>query len=110
MSKVGQYEARLGPIQVGLRKDLVFTRQEIRGNPSYVVHDPLSFQNHAFDLVEYRVITAIVPDRSLKEAFGDLVEKSVLREGDKKEFYEFVLGLHGLQLLQLPISELPSQK
>ena len=50
MSRVQQYEEQLGRICIGLRKDLVFTRQEIRGEPSYVVHDPLSFQNHLFIL------------------------------------------------------------
>ena len=105
MSRVKQYEARLGPIRVGLRKDLVFTRQEIRGNPSYVVHDPLSFQNHVFDQVEYRVMTAIITERSLWETFDDLASKGIVQEEDKKEYYEFILGLHGLQLLQLPISD-----
>ncbi len=105
MSRVQQYEERLGPICVGLRKDLVFTRQEIRGEPSYVVHDPLSFQNHVFDVVEYRVLTAIIHDRTLTEAFDRLVRGGILQPGDKQEYYEFILGVHGMQLLQLPISD-----
>ncbi len=105
MSRVEQYEERLGRICIGLRKDLVFTRQEIRGEPSYVVHDPLSFQNHVFDVLEYRVMTTIIHDRTLGEAFGYLVQTGVLQPGDKKEYYEFILGLHGMQLLQLPISD-----
>ncbi len=105
MSRAQQYEERLGPVCVGLRKDLVFTRQEIRGDPSYVVHDPLSFQNHVFDVVEYRVMTAIIHKRTLGEAFDYLVRSGILQPGDKQEYYEFLLGLHGMHLLQLPISD-----
>ena len=98
-------EAKLGRIRVGLRKDLVFTRQEIRGEPSYVVHDPLAFKNHVFDLLEYRVITAIIQERTLVEVFNYLRHERVLQKADKREYYEFILSLHGLQVLQLPISD-----
>ena len=91
-----QYEERLGPIQIGLRKDLVFTRQLLGGRPRYVVHDPLTFENNIFTEIEYRVLTGIVAGRSLAENFAALVAKGVLREAESAVFYRFVLTLHGV--------------
>lgn len=104
MTDVIRQERALGPLEVGLRRDLHVTRQRTRGGPRYMVHDPITFQNHAFSELDYRLLTAIVPGRPLSAVFAGLVEKDVLHEDDKKDFYDFVLWLHGVGLLQLPIS------
>ncbi|MBM4061639.1 MAG: hypothetical protein FJ265_11175 [Planctomycetes bacterium] len=93
-------------MRVGLRSDLHVTRQVTRGGPRYVVHDPVSFQNHAFDAADYRVLTAIVGGRTLAEVCRELTAVGRLRDGeeDRRSFYRFVLRLHGLGLLHLPIT------
>lgn len=95
---------RLGPIRVGLRKDLVITRQLLRDEVAYVVHDPVTFRNHSFSVLEYRILCHIRPERSLADTFVALCEEALLCEAEEQEFYGFILGLHGTSLLQLPIT------
>ncbi len=95
---------RLGRIRIGIRKDLHFSRQVLHGKVYYVVHDPVTFQSHIFDLDEYEVISSILPKRSLEESFGLLIESEFLTEEDEDEFFEFVLGLHAKNLLLLPLT------
>ena len=104
MADVGKYERALGPLQVGLRKDLHVTRQETRGGPRYLIHDPITFQNHAFSPSDYRILMALTPQRSLAETFRLLVERRHLVAGDKEGFFKFVMWLHGIGVVQLPIS------
>lgn len=96
---------RLGPIRVGLRQDLTVTRQTVRGDAAYIVHDPLTFQNHAFTALEYRVLTSLRAERSVLDSFETLAEAGVLEREDEGEFLEFVLELHSQRLLQLPVSD-----
>ncbi len=93
---------RLGPLVVGVRRDLAFQRQIVRGEPSYVVHDPVSFCNHAFTPLEYRILCSFRFTQSLAEVFEELVRSRLLQPEDDEEFYEFVLGLHGKGLLVVP--------
>ncbi|HLQ38171.1 MAG TPA: hypothetical protein VK348_10235 [Planctomycetota bacterium] len=93
---------KLGPLRVGLREDLVVTRQLVRSGARYVVHDPLSFQNHIFTVHEYRVLCALHHDRSLAATLGALQAEDVLSAADQRSFYDFVVGLHGMGLLQIP--------
>ncbi len=104
MVDAAQLELRLGPISVGLRKDVDVARQRLRGKPAYVLHDPVTFKNHAFSKVEYAVVCGIVEQRTLAECFERLVEEDHLEDGDKEEFYSFVLQLHGMNLLMLPMA------
>ncbi|MCR9245973.1 MAG: HlyD family efflux transporter periplasmic adaptor subunit [bacterium] len=106
MTEISRNERVLGPLKVGLRSDLHFTRQETRGGPRYIAHDPVTFQNHAFSVADYQVISAIVRRRSLTDTFEELVHRGVLEdtEEDKQGFYKFVLWLHGAGLLHLPIA------
>lgn len=103
MADVIRLEAALGPLEVELRQDLHVTRQKTRGGPRYIVHDPVSFQNHAFDADDYRILTAITAKRSLRRSFQILVEDGTLEESDRQGFYEFVLWLHRIAIVQLPI-------
>ena len=95
---------RLGPISIGLRRDVTVSRQIQGGNASYVVHDPLTFKNHLFSTEEYRVLCTFVERRTLEETFQYLVERGDLQEGDCDAYYRFVLNLHQMDLLQLPIT------
>ncbi|MCA8956960.1 MAG: hypothetical protein KDC87_12860, partial [Planctomycetes bacterium] len=103
MVEVGRYERTLGPVRLGLRRDLRVTRQVTRRGPRYVIHDPIAFSNHAFTAGDYRVLTAIVPQQTLAEVFARLAQDGVVGADDKQGFYEFVLWLHDAALVQLPI-------
>lgn len=105
MVELTKHERALGPLQVGLRRDLHVTRQETRTGPRYLVHDPITFQNHAFSATDYQILTAIVPGRTLSEVFDLLVDRGVIDRNDEQHFYEFVLWLHGIGLLHLPIAQ-----
>lgn len=99
-------ERVLSPLRVGLRTDLHVTRQMTRSGPRYLVHDPVSFQNHAFTPADYRIMTAIVRQRSLGETLRALVDDGLLQDGEepREGFYRFVMWLHGIGLLRLPIT------
>jgi len=94
----------LRSVHVGLRNDLHFTRQDVRGKTRYVAHDPVTFKNHMFSLREYRIMTAIAPAVSLDEVFASLVSAQVLTERDAEPFFAFVVQLHQAHLLKLPIA------
>jgi putative peptide zinc metalloprotease protein len=101
----GQLEQDLWSIKTSVRRDLVITRQVLRGAGRYVVHDPITFRNHIFDALEYRIMMCIVPTRTLAEAFDRLVDAGDLEEGDTNAFHDFVVSLHGMGLLQIPADD-----
>ena len=105
MTGTSDIAKQLGPIRVGLRRDLEVVRQVLHGRPSYVVHDPVAFRSQLFELDEYEILSSIVPSRSLSQTFDHLVDEGALRHVDEEEFYEFILELHGKNLLQLPLSD-----
>ena len=73
MTDLARYERALGPLEVGLRKDIHVSRQGTRGGPRYVLHDPVAFQNHAFSAEDYQILVSIVPWRNLEQVFAQLV-------------------------------------
>jgi putative peptide zinc metalloprotease protein len=99
-------ERVLSPLRVGLRTDLHVTRQITRSGPRYLVHDPVNFHNHAFTPTDYRVMTAIVRRRTLGETFRALLAEGLLQDGEEQReaFYRFVMWLHGIGLVRLPIT------
>ena len=99
-------ERVLSPLRVGLRTDLHVTRQLTRSGPRYLVHDPVSFQNHAFTPEDYRIMTSIVRHRTLGDTRRELVDEGLLEDGDEQRegFYRFVMWLHGIGLVRLPIT------
>ncbi|PIE25603.1 MAG: hypothetical protein CSA62_00700 [Planctomycetota bacterium] len=105
MAGPNELAAQLGPVRIGLRRDLEVVRQVLHGRPSYMLHDPVSFRSHLFELDEYEVLSSIVPHRSLSETFEFLVSENALRHEDEEEFYQFILALHHKNLLQLPLSD-----
>lgn len=95
-------EPRLREVMVGLRRDLVVTRQIVRSGPRYVVHDPVAFRNHILTPLEYRILCALAQDRTLDQTWRRLVAEAALSDEDAEEFYAFVVTLHGMGLLQVP--------
>ena len=97
--------ARLGQVRVGLRQDLEVTRHLFRGQPSYVVRDPVTFQSHRLEPADYQVFVSIEASRPLAEILAGLVERGLISAGDQEAFYEFIVQLHRLNFLNLPISD-----
>jgi putative peptide zinc metalloprotease protein len=102
---VGGLATRLRNVQVALRDDLETTRHLFRGEPAYVIRDPLTFQSHRLDPRDYEVLVRISPSRTLGANFDELVATSRLKQGDEEAFYRFVLSLHRLGFLNLPVSD-----
>ncbi len=96
---------RLGRVHVGLREDLDTTRHVFRGEPSYIVRDPLTFRTHRFDVANYEILVSIDASRPLCDVFDDLVRRGKLTPDDEESFYEFVLSLHRAGCLNLPIAD-----
>lgn len=96
---------RLGGVQVGLRPELEVTRHIFRGEVSYVVRDPISFSSHRFDSGDYEILTALHCDHTLDEVFRRLVAEGAVGDEDEERFYRFVLSLHRLAYLNLPIPD-----
>ncbi len=76
-----------------------------RGAVSYVVRDPMTFQSQRLDTGDYEVLSAIRADRPLSETFADLVRRDTLDETEEERFYQFVVMLHRLGFLRLPIAD-----
>jgi putative peptide zinc metalloprotease protein len=96
---------RLGSARVDLRPDLQVFRHLFRGEPSYVVRDPASMQSHRFGPHEYQILVRISSEKSLAEIHADLVREGVLGDDDLDDFYRFVVSLHNLAFLNLPVSD-----
>lgn len=96
---------RLGDVCIELRADLEVSRHVFRGEPHYVLRDPVSFGSHSFRLADYRILTALRSEGTLSETFDELVARGDLREVDEERFYEFIFSLHKLGFLHLPISD-----
>ncbi|MEM7203833.1 MAG: biotin/lipoyl-binding protein [Planctomycetota bacterium] len=105
MVSAADIRQRLGAIRIGLRRDLAVSRQIHCGQASYVVHDPLTFKNALFSAEEYRVLCGIIESRSLEETLQHLIAIGDLEEADADAFFRFVLNLHHMNLLQLPITD-----
>lgn len=85
--------------RTGLRSDLQITRQLTKGEPIYVVYDPVSFQAHRLSLSDYRVVSCIRDSRSLQEAFELTIGKGLLDSTQEEEFFRFAQSLETLGLL-----------
>jgi putative peptide zinc metalloprotease protein len=97
--------SRFRQVRVGVRQDLEVTRQLFRGQPAYIVRDPVTFQSHRLEPADYQVFVSIDPARSLGEIFDDLVAQGLVGAEDEGAFYEFIVQLHRMSFLNLPISD-----
>lgn len=95
----------LRDVRVAVREDLEVSRHVFRGAVSYVVRDPMSFQSQRLDEGDYALMAAIRPDRSLSATVTELTTCGILEAGQEEHFYQFVLSLHRLGFLRLPISD-----
>lgn len=96
---------KLRGVQLGLRKDLQVARHLFRGEVTYTVRDPVSFETHAFSAGDYAILVAISSERTLGETFEALRTAGVVEAGEEERFYKFVVTLHRSGLLALPISD-----
>lgn len=96
---------RLRNVHVALRADLDVTRHVFRGEPAYIVHDPITFQSHQLTPEDYRLFVAIDARHTLGEICARLRERGELATDQEETFYRFVFTLHRLGFLNLPISD-----
>jgi putative peptide zinc metalloprotease protein len=96
---------RLREVVAGLRRDLEVSRHVMRGEVSYILRDPVSFDTHAFSVADYRVLVALNGERTLGEAFESLTASGVCEADREESYYRFVIELHRAGLLSLPISD-----
>ena len=89
--------------QLSARHDLKVSRHLFRGTPSYIVHDPISFQSHRFSQHDYEVLSALNKDLTLQEVYQSLAAQGKY-DDDERAFFEFVLGLQTRGLLDLPVT------
>jgi putative peptide zinc metalloprotease protein len=94
----------LRSVQVGMREDLSISRHRFRGEVAYIVRDPMTFENQRLSQGDYEVFVHIRAAKSLGDIFIELVKKKILGENDGEHFYQFVVSLHGLGFLRLPVS------
>lgn len=94
---------RLRQAQVGIRKDLDVHRHVFRGEVSYVFRDPLTLAVHKVSEADYQLCAALSEDRQLGTVFDQLVADGRLEQDEEESFYQFILSLHGLGFLNLPV-------
>lgn len=96
---------KLKNVRLGLRDDLDVTRHLFRDCPAYVVRDPVTFQSQRFEPADYDVLARIEASRSLGEIFDGLVSEGRAEKEDEEKFYAFIMSLHRIGFLQLPVSD-----
>ena len=99
------FAGRLGSVRVGLREDLEVSRHVFRGEATYIIQDPVTFQHHRLDREDYQVLVGISPEYTLGEVFKRLVERNLASQENEEQFYMFVMGLHRIGFLRLPLSD-----
>jgi len=93
---------QLQDTQLSARQDLKVSRHLFRGTPSYIVHDPISFQSHRFSQSDYEILSSLDRSKTLREVYQSLSSQG--KAEDEEAFFEFVLGLQMRGLLDLPIT------
>lgn len=96
---------KLGGAHVGLRTDIEVHRHVFRGEPSYVIRDPVTLAVHRVTPEDYQIVAALTNERSLSAIFDDLVASGRLEAGDEEPYYRFILSLHSLGFLSLPVPD-----
>lgn len=99
------FAERLARVCVRLRPELEVSRHVFRGQPAYLLRDPITFQTHHLNETDYRIVCELTSDRVLSVVFERLVAGDVLSKDDEESFYRFVVGLNQRGLLSLPVSD-----
>ncbi|MHC5111236.1 MAG: HlyD family efflux transporter periplasmic adaptor subunit [Planctomycetota bacterium] len=97
--------SQLRNIQIGLREDLEVSRHLFRGKPYYIVRDPITFQSQKLTPGDYDVFVRINAGRSLGTIFEELVAEDRASENQEEAFFQFIMSLHRIGFLQLPVSD-----
>jgi putative peptide zinc metalloprotease protein len=97
--------SRLADVMVSVRADLTYTRQVNRDGISYIVHHPVTFQNHRLSAEDYLIVSHLRDSRTLSETLDRLVQRGLLEQDQEEDFYRFVVHLNQLHLLRLPVSD-----
>lgn len=97
--------ARLRTVHVGIRDDLEVSRHVFRGEPSYVIRDPVTFQSHRLDPADYEILVRLNSTESLGDTFDKLCAAKLIEREHEAEYYQFVFSLHRLGFLNLPFAD-----
>ncbi|MFK7734396.1 MAG: HlyD family efflux transporter periplasmic adaptor subunit [Pirellulaceae bacterium] len=92
-------KARLRHLRTSLRSDLQITRQVTKGEPVYVLYDPVKFQAHRLSLLDYEVASRIRSDQTLASCFQACMKDGVLGPESEVNFFDFVTRLDSLSVL-----------
>ncbi len=95
---------RLSTAHVSLRPDLEIHRHLFHGVAQYVIRDPLTLKCCKLNHKDYTILTYITRDYALAEIFERLVAEGVMKPEEENGFYRYVVSLHQMALLNLPIS------
>lgn len=99
------YAAKLGDVRASVRPNLQVSRHIFSGATTYVVRDPITAQSHRFTAEDYQLLVAIDQTRTLKEILQDLVARKRVDATQENGFYRYVVHLHQMSLLSLPLSD-----
>ncbi|QDS90146.1 hypothetical protein EC9_43520 [Rosistilla ulvae] len=98
---------RLAEARAMLRSDVTVSRHLFQGEPSYMLHDPVSFQNHRLSLQDYSIVAKLDDALTLQQCFDAMVACGDLTAAEQESFYRFVLRLQTLGVLSLPANNGP---
>ena len=103
--KLNFLREKLEDVYLSARKDLSVSRHVFRGQPSYIVHDPVSMNSHRFSKHDYQTLAALTRNENLAKTFQRLSNRGHLSKTDETAFYEFILTLQTRGLLNLPVTD-----
>ena len=96
---------RLGDVRASVRPNLEISRHVFSGKPTYVVRDPVTAQTHRFSAQDYQLFISVYQTRTLKETIQQLIQQKRITTEQTDDFYRFVVHLHQMGLLTLPLSD-----
>lgn len=97
--------AKLGDVRASVRPNLEISRHVFAGKPTYIVRDPVTAQTHRFSAQDYQLFVSVDQTRTLKESVDQLVQQKRITTEQTDDFYRFVVHLHQMGLLTLPLSD-----
>ncbi len=97
--------AKLGDVRASVRPNLEISRHLFSGKPTYVVRDPVTAQTHRFSAQDYQLFISVDQTRTLRESVQQLIDQKRITAEQADDFYKFVVHLHQMGLLTLPLSD-----
>jgi len=96
---------KLGDVRASVRPNLDISRHVFNRKPTYVVRDPVTAQTHRFSAQDYQLFVSIDQTRTLSESVLQLIAQKRITPEQTDDFYRFVVHLHQMGLLTLPLSD-----